>query len=258
MVELRLPKNSRIKPGNAYKATSKSEKIKEFKIYRWNPEDEDNPRMDLYEIDIKNCGSMVLDALIKIKNEVDSTLTFRRSCREGICGSCSINIDGINTLACIKPIEDVKGSIKIFPLPHLPVVKDLVPDLMQFFKQYASIDPWLKTKEKAPEKEKLQSPKERAKLNGLIECVLCACCSTACPSYWWNGEKFLGPAILLQAYRWIMDSRDDNRKERLEKINDSFKLYRCHTIMNCTKACPKNLNPAEAIAGIKKMIAKTK
>ena len=258
MVELRLPKNSRIKPGNTYKATSKSEKIKEFKIYRWNPEDEDNPRMDLYEIDIKNCGSMVLDALIKIKNEVDSTLTFRRSCREGICGSCSMNIDGINTLACIKPIEDVKGSIKIFPLPHLPVVKDLVPDLTQFFKQYASIEPWLKTKEKAPEKEKLQSPKERAKLNGLTECVLCACCSTACPSYWWNGEKFLGPAILLQAYRWIMDSRDDNRKERLEKINDSFKLYRCHTIMNCTKACPKNLNPAEAKAGIKKMIAKTK
>ena len=256
MVELRLPKNSRIKPGNAYKATSKSEKIKEFKIYRWNPEDEDNPRMDLYEIDIKNCGSMVLDALIKIKNEVDSTLTFRRSCREGICGSCSMNIDGINTLACIKPIEDVKGSIKIFPLPHLPVVKDLVPDLTQFFKQYASIEPWLKTtKSKAQKNEINQSKENRNKLDGLYECIMCACCSTSCPSYWWSGEKYLGPAVLLQAYRWISDSRDEEKKERLKMVADKLKLYRCHTIMNCTSSCPKGLNPAKAIGSIKKMLA---
>ena len=217
MVELRLPKNSRLKAGNTYKAAGKSKTIKKFEIYRWNPENQDNPRTDLYEVDTEDCGPMILDVLIKIKNEIDSTLTFRRSCREGICGSCSMNINGTNTLACIKSIEDIKGNIRIFPLPHLPVVKDLVPDLTQFFKQYASIEPWLKTKDKKSKKEKLQSPEEREKLNGLTECVLCACCSTACPSYWWNSEKFLGPAILLQAYRWIVDSRDENQRNVLKK-----------------------------------------
>jgi succinate dehydrogenase / fumarate reductase iron-sulfur subunit len=200
---------------------------------------------------------MVLDALIKIKNEVDSTLTFRRSCREGICGSCSMNIDGTNTLACIKPIEDVKGDINIYPLPHLTVVKDLVADMNHFYKQYESIEPWIKTND-APEKgkERLQSPEDRAKLDGVYECILCACCSTSCPSYWWNGDKYLGPASLLQAYRWIADSRDEATDQRLDDLEDPFKLYRCHTIMNCTQTCPKGLNPAKAIGEIKKAIVK--
>jgi succinate dehydrogenase / fumarate reductase, iron-sulfur subunit len=198
---------------------------------------------------------MVLDALIKIKNEVDGTLTFRRSCREGICGSCAMNIDGTNTLACLKPIADVKGAVGIYPLPHMAVVKDLVPDLTHIYAQYRSIRPWLQTETPPPpDREQAQSVAEREKLDGLWECILCFCCSTACPSYWWSGDRYLGPAVLLQAYRWIADSRDENAGERLDQLEDPFRLYRCHTIMNCTRTCPKGLNPAKAIAEIKKLM----
>jgi succinate dehydrogenase / fumarate reductase iron-sulfur subunit len=205
-------------------------------------------------VDMDTCGPMVLDALIKIKNEIDPTLTFRRSCREGICGSCAMNIDGINTLACIYGMDEIKGDVKIYPLPHMPVVKDLIPDLTHFYAQHASIMPWLETKTQRPEKEWRQSIEDRKKLDGLYECVMCASCSTSCPSYWWNGDRYLGPAALLHAYRWIIDSRDEATGERLDDLEDPFKLYRCHTIMNCTKTCPKGLNPAKAIAEIKKMM----
>jgi succinate dehydrogenase / fumarate reductase iron-sulfur subunit len=257
MVEFALPKNSKINPkGKHFPCSDKgATNKKNFKIYRYDPENGENPRIDSYELNMDECGPMMLDAIIKIKNEVDQTLTFRRSCREGICGSCSMNVDGTNTLACIKPIAEVKGDVKIYPLPHMPVIKDLVPDLRNFYAQYESIKPWLMSDEEAPSNsERLQSPEDREKINGFYECVLCACCSTACPSYWWNGDKYLGPAILLQAYRWIADSRDDHTGERLDELNDSFKLFRCHTIMNCTKTCPKGLNPAKAIADIKKLL----
>src|SRR3954464_12427033 len=255
MAELTLPAESRPKPGKTYKAPSGMTRVKTFKIYRWDPDQGGNPTIDAYEIDLDQCGPMVLDAIIKIKNEVDSTLTFRRSCREGICGSCSMNIDGLKPLACLKPIEDVKGDVKISPLPHLPVVKDLVPDLSQLYAQLRSVEPWLKSDTPPPpDAERLQSKEERAKLDGLWECILCFCCSTACPSYWWNGDRYLGPAVLLQAYRWIADSRDERTGERLDALEDPFKLYRCHTIMNCTDTCPKGLNPAKAIAEIKRLI----
>ena len=193
---------------------------------------------------------------MKIKSEIDTSLTFRRSCREGICGSCAMNIDGTNTLACTKAISDVKGDIKIYPLPHMPVIKDLVTNLKTLYKQLKSIKPWLiNNKQKANDTENIQSRNDREKLDGLYECILCACCSTSCPSYWWNSDKYLGPAVLLQSYRWLQDSRDEERKERLKELDDTFKVYRCHTIMNCTQACPKGLNPAKAIAGIKQMIA---
>ena len=212
--------------------------------------------MDSYEVDMDSCGPMVLDALIKIKNEIDPTLTFRRSCREGICGSCSMNIDGTNTLACLKSVEDVSGAINIYPLPHMPVVKDLVTDLTEFYKQYASVKPWLQSEDNLPDdQERIQSKEDQEKIDEPSACILCACCSTACPSYWWNSDKYLGPAALLQAYRWIVDTRDDKKKERLKDLNDSFKLYRCHTILNCTKSCPKDLNPGEKISKIKQLIA---
>jgi succinate dehydrogenase / fumarate reductase iron-sulfur subunit len=198
---------------------------------------------------------MVLDAIIKIKNEIDSTLTFRRSCREGICGSCSMNVNGTNTLACTTAIEDLRGDIILYPLPHMEVIKDLVPDMSHFYAQYELIEPWLKADDPAPaSRERLQSEEDREKLDGLYECILCACCSTSCPSYWWNSDRYLGPAILLQAYRWIADSRDDHKGERLDQLDDPFRLYRCHTIMNCTKTCPKGLNPAKAISEIKKLL----
>ena len=225
-----------------------------FKVYRWSPDDGGNPRLDTYEVDIGNCGPMVLDALFKIKNEMDSTLAFRRSCREGVCGSCSMNIDGTNTLACTKATREVKGDVKVYPLPHLPVIKDLVPDLATFYAQYASIRPWLQSSDPAPDSERRQSREEREKLDGLWECILCASCSTGCPSYWWNGDRYLGPATLLQAYRWLADSRDAAAGERLDDLEDPFRLFRCHTIMNCTSTCPKNLNPGKAIAEIKKMV----
>lgn len=256
MVEFALPKNSKIKKGDYHKAPKGASNIKKFKIYRWDPEGEANPQMDTYEVNMDECGPMVLDALIKIKDEGDSTLTFRRSCREGICGSCAMNIDGTNTLACTKAIDDVKGDIKITPLPHMHVVKDLVPDLNHFYAQYESVEPWMQTKSSVPAtQERLQSPEDREQLNGLYECILCACCSTSCPSYWWNSEQYLGPAILLQAYRWIADTRDEATGERLDALEDPFKLYRCHTIMNCAKTCPKGLNPGKAIGEIKQMIA---
>jgi succinate dehydrogenase / fumarate reductase iron-sulfur subunit len=255
MAEFRLPKNSRIGKGKTFPAPEGASNTKVFRIYRWNPDDGGNPRIDSFEVDLDTCGPMVLDAIIKIKNEIDPTLTFRRSCREGICGSCAMNIDGTNTLACTKSIADSKGDVKINPLPHLPVVKDLVPDLSHFYAQYATIRPWIRTQSTTPpDRERLQSKEDREKLDGLYECILCACCSTSCPSYWWNGDRYLGPAILLQAYRWLADSRDEATGERLDDLEDPFRLYRCHTIMNCTRTCPKNLNPAKAIAETKKML----
>ena len=264
MAEFTLPKNSKIdkKAGKTHKSAKDAKNVRVFEVYRYDPEDAEqkNPHIDRFEIDLDKCGPMVLDALIKMKSEQDSSLTFRRSCREGICGSCAMNIDGSNTLACTKSISECKSEVvKIYPLPHMPVVKDLVPDLTHFYEQYASIKPWLQASEpNNPHKERLQSPEEREKLDGLYECILCACCSTSCPSYWWNSEKYLGPAVLLQAQRWIADSRDEATAERLDGLEDPFKLYRCHTIMNCTQACPKGLNPAKAIAKVKQAIADRK
>jgi len=255
MAEFTLPKNSKVKPGKQHSARPGAVRPKSFKIYRWDPEGGENPRTDLYEVDLDSCGPMVLDALIKIKNEIDSTLTFRRSCREGICGSCAMNIDGTNTLACTKSIDEVKGEVRVYPLPHMRVVKDLVPDLTHFYAQYASIKPWLQTRSPPPpDRERLQSKEDREKLDGLYECILCACCSTSCPSYWWNSDRYLGPAILLQAYRWVVDSRDEATGERLDDLEDPFRLYRCHTIMNCARTCPKGLNPGKAIGELKKLI----
>ena len=254
MVQFFLPKNSRPTKGKLWPKPSTAKRVTEFHIYRWNPDDNENPRMDTYFVDRDDCGPMVLDALIWIKSKIDSTLAFRRSCREGVCGSCAMNIDGLNTLACTKGIDEVKAPVTIRPLPHELVVKDLVPDLTVFYAQHASIEPWLHTTTPAPEKEWLQTPEDRAKLDGLYECILCASCSTSCPSYWWNGDKYLGPAVLLQAYRWLIDSRDEARGERLDNLEDPFRLYRCHTIMNCSKTCPKDLNPAKAISHIKAMM----
>jgi succinate dehydrogenase / fumarate reductase, iron-sulfur subunit len=255
MAEFTLPANSKVGVGKTHPVPAAAKRAKTFKIYRWNPDDGKNPQLDTYTIDLDQCGPMVLDALIKIKNEIDTTLTFRRSCREGICGSCSMNIDGTNTLACLKAIDEVKGDVKIYPLPHMPVVKDLVPDLNMVYAQYRSIEPWLQADSPPPpDRERRQSVEEREKLDGLWECILCFCCQTSCPSYWWNGERYLGPAILLQAYRWLADSRDEHTGDRLDRLEDPFRLYRCHTIMNCTRTCPKNLNPAKAIGEIKKMM----
>jgi succinate dehydrogenase / fumarate reductase, iron-sulfur subunit len=255
MVEFALPKNSKIGTGKTHPPPPNTKRPRRFNIYRWSPDSGANPTVDTYTVDLAEIAPMVLDALIKIKNDIDTTLTFRRSCREGICGSCAMNIDGTNTLACLKPIEEVKGDVNIYPLPHMPVVKDLVPDLSHVYAQYQSIQPWLQADSPPPpDKERPQSEEERAKIDGLWECILCFCCSTSCPSYWWNGERYLGPAVLLQAYRWLADSRDEKTGERLDALEDPFRLYRCHTIMNCTKTCPKNLNPAKAIAEIKKMM----
>ena len=259
MVELTLPKNSTVKEGKKWPAQKtadgkKPKKTKKFRVYRWSPDDDKNPTIDTYVVNMDDCGPMVLDALIKIKNEIDPSLTFRRSCREGVCGSCAMNIDGKNTLACTKGIDEVSGTVKIYPLPSLQVVKDLVGDLTNFYAQYASIEPWLHNTTPQPEKEWKQSQDDREKLDGLYECILCACCSTSCPSYWWNPDRYLGPAALLQAYRWLADSRDESTGERLDNLEDPFRLYRCHTIMNCAQTCPKGLNPAKAIAEIKKMM----
>jgi len=256
MVQFNLPKNSKVLKGIYFKDKTGSKNIKKIHIYRWSPEKKVNPTIDTFEVDLTNCGNKVLDILNKIKNEIDSTLTFRRSCAHGVCGSCAMNVDGVNTLSCMKSHKDINGDIKIYPLPHLRVVKDLVADLSTLYRQYESIEPWLKTKEiKSKKIEINQSKEDRKKLDGLYECIMCACCSTSCPSYWWNGEKYLGPAVLLQAYRWIIDSRDEERKERLKTVADKLKLYGCHTIMNCTNSCPKGLNPAKAISSIKKMLA---
>ena len=259
MAEFKLPKNSKIVAGKHFRDKT-SARLRTVRVYRWDPDGghgEDNlPRMDTYEVDAAACGPMVLDMMIHIKNKMDSTLAFRRSCREGICGSCAMNIDGVNTLACIQPAADIKGDIKIYPLPAMAVVKDLVTDMNHFYQQYASIKPWLQADTPAPARERLQSETAREKLDGLYECILCACCSTSCPSYWWNGDQYLGPAALLQAQRWLADSRDTADEQRLRQLDDAFKLYRCHTIMNCAKTCPKGLNPAKAIAQIKQRVAR--
>jgi len=255
MAEFTLPANSIVKKGKTFEAPAGATRVRTFLVYRYDATTGDNPSIDTYKIDVDNCGPMILDALIKIKSEVDSTLSFRRSCREGICGSCAMNIDGANTLACTMAIDDVDGDIKIHPLPHQPVVKDLVSDLDNFYRQYEAVEPWMQSNSKpAGGRERLQSKEDREKLDGLYECIMCACCSTSCPSYWWNSDKYLGPAALLAAYRWIVDSRDEKTDERLDALDDPFKLYRCHTIMNCATVCPKGLNPAKAIAETKKML----
>src|SRR4029078_5252889 len=256
MVDFTLPKNSKVhkaKTWNPPSADAAKDRWREYRVYRFDPDTGDNPRLDTYWVDMSECGPMSLDALLWIKNNIDATLTFRRSCREGVCGSCSMNIDGTNTLACIMHAEDARGQvIAVYPLAHLPVIKDLVPDMTHCYAQHRPIEPWLKTDSPTPQKEWRQSPEDREKLDGLYECILCACCSTACPSYWWNGDRYLGPAVLLQAERWIEDSRDERTGERLDDLEDPFRLYRCHTVMNCTKACPKGLNPAKAIASLKR------
>ena len=224
-----------------------------FQIYRYDPDKDAKPYMQTLEIELEGNERMLLDALVKLK-AVDPTLSFRRSCREGVCGSDAMNINGKNGLACLTNMRTLPGTIVLKPLPGLPVVRDLIVDMTQFFKQYHSIKPYLINNDPPPERERLQSPEDREELNGLYECILCACCSTSCPSYWWNGDKYLGPAALLHAYRWLIDSRDEAKGERLDNLEDPFKLYRCHTIMNCAQVCPKGLNPAKAIAEIKKMM----
>ena len=256
MAQFILPANSRVKQGRTFQAAPGATNLRRFVVYRYNPDSGQNPSLDTYEVDLDRCGPMVLDALIKIKNEIDSTLTFRRSCREGICGSCAMNIDGLNTLACTLAIDDIKGDVKIYPLPHMSVIKDLVPDLTNFYAQYTMIKPWLQTRTPAPpDRERLQSKEDQERINAPSACILCACCSASCPSYWWNSERYLGPAALLAAYRWLVDSRDEATGERLDQLEDPFRLYRCHTIMNCTNACPKDLNPAKAIGETKKLLA---
>ena len=256
MAKFRLPKNSRLERGDTYSCSGDHGPVRHVKIYRWDPDDQKNPRLDTFEVDIDECGPMVLDALISIKSEHDSSVSFRRSCREGICGSCSMNINGTNQLACTTPMDSIDGEIRVYPLPHMEVIKDLIVDLSQFFAQYASVEPWLKNDISPVAGERLQSTEERNRIDGAYECILCACCSTSCPSYWWNPDRYLGPAVLLQAYRWLTDSRDDSRDERLDQLQDSFRLYRCHTIMKCTNSCPKGLNPAKAIGEIKTMLHK--
>jgi succinate dehydrogenase / fumarate reductase iron-sulfur subunit len=258
MVQLTLPKNSKVTKGKVWDRPEGAKRLREFHVYRYDPDNEGNPRVDTYFVDLDDTAPMVLDGLLWIKNKVDPTLAFRRSCREGVCGSCAMNIDGTNTLACTKAMDDIKGPVGVYPLPHMPVIKDLVPDLTTFYAQLQSIEPWLHTVSATPEKEWRQSHADREKLDGLYECILCACCSTSCPSYWWNSDRFYGPAALLQAYRWIADSRDENQGERLDALEDPFKLYRCHTIMNCAQVCPKGLNPAKAIAEIKKAMVERK
>ena len=256
MAEFRLPPNSRIGKGRHFAAAEGAGNSRRFAVYRFDPDSGDNPRIDTYDVDLQRCGPMVLDVLIKIKNEIDPTLTFRRSCREGICGSCAMNIDGSNTLACTVAADSVRGEVRIYPLPNMRVVKDLVPDLTNFYAQYASIKPWLQARTAPPPNhERLQSKSDQEEIDEAAACILCACCSTSCPSYWWNGDRFLGPAIIFAAYRWLKESRDEARGERLDNLEDPFRLYRCHTIMNCTNTCPKGLNPARAIAETKKMLA---
>ena len=256
MVQFNLPQNSKIEVGEYYKDKTNSKNLKKVNVYRWDPSTGKNPRVDTFEVDMNNCGPKVLDILFKIKNEIDPSLTFRRSCAHGVCGSCAMNIDGVNTLACQKNIEECSDVINIYPLPHMKVIKDLVVDLKKAFEQFKSIKPWLSKKTPNNKKENYQSIEDRDKLDGMWECVMCFSCSTSCPSYWWNEDKYLGPAVLLQANRWIQDSRDEEKKERLNELDDSFKLYRCHSIMNCTNSCPKGLNPAKAIAEIKNEISK--
>jgi succinate dehydrogenase / fumarate reductase iron-sulfur subunit len=256
MSEFTLPANSKVVNGKDWSGRPLGPNVKTLRIYRWDPSKTGNPSLDSYHIDLEHCGPMVLDALILINDAIDPSLAFRRSCREGVCGSCAMNIDGANHLACLTPIESLRsGESRITPLPHMPVLKDLIPDLSGLYAQYELIEPWMKSQTPPPDRERRQSPEDRAKLDGLWECVLCFCCSTACPSYWWNQDRYLGPSILLQSYRWLVDSRDEATGERLDQLEDPFRLYRCHTIMNCTRTCPKGLNPAKAIASTKKLMS---
>lgn len=248
-----LPRDSRIERGRHWPAPAGAKRIKTFEVYRYDPDSGGRPRLDTFEVDLDQCGPMVLDALIWIKSMVDSTLVFRRSCREGVCGSCAMTIDGTNWLACTRFVSETCGKASIYPLANFPVIKDLVSDQSHAFAQYSLIEPWLKSSEPPPQRERLQSPEERKRLDGYYECILCFCCTSGCPSHWWNGERFLGPAVLLQAWRWLADTRDDAKGERLDALEDPFRLYRCHTILNCTRTCPKGLNPGKAIAEIKKL-----
>ncbi len=227
----------------------------ELVVYRFDPERDARPRTESFRVPLVREGMMVLDALIYIKEELDGSFTFRRSCREGVCGSDAVNINGINGLACITPLAGLKEPVRVFPLPGFPVVRDLVVDMRHFFAQYRAVEPWLKNDSPPPERERLQSPEARARLDGLYECILCGCCTASCPSWWWNGDRFLGPAALLAARRWLEDSRDEATGERLDALEDAFRLFRCHEIMNCMDCCPKGLNPTAAIAGIKRMLA---
>ncbi len=225
-----------------------------IEIYRYNPEQDKQPYMQSFEVPVEKTGMKLLDALHYIKWNLDGTLTFRRSCGEGVCGSDGMNINGVNGLACITPIEGLKQPIKVRPLPSMEVIRDLIVDTTHFFDQYRQIKPWLQSKRPTPEHERLQTPEERAELDGSYECIMCGCCTTSCPSWWWNGDRFMGPAVLLQADRWIKDSRDEAMGERLDQLEDAFKLYRCHQIMNCMEACPKGLNPTAAINHIKRTL----
>jgi len=224
-------------------------------IYRYDPDLDAKPYMKDYEVQLEDSDRMLLDALVKVKTQ-DDTLAFRRSCREGVCGSDAMNVNGKNRLACVTKIAELPGHVTIRPLPGLPVIRDLIVDMTQFFKQYHSIKPYLINADPPPERERLQSPPEREELNGLYECILCACCSTSCPSFWWNPDKFVGPAGLLQAYRFIADTRDQATNERLDNLEDPYRLFRCHTIMNCVDVCPKHLNPTRAIGHIKELMVK--
>jgi succinate dehydrogenase / fumarate reductase iron-sulfur subunit len=225
-----------------------------FSIYRYDPDKDAKPYMQDLEVELMPTDKMLLDALMRIKLDNDDSISFRRSCREGVCGSDAMNINGKNGLACIANLRELKEPVVLKPLPGLPVIRDLIVDMTQFFKQYDSIKPFLINDQPPPEKERLQSPEERDELNGLYECILCACCSTSCPSFWWNPDKFVGPAGLLQAYRFIADSRDETTNERLDNLEDPYRLFRCHTIMNCVDVCPKNLNPTRAIGKIKDLL----
>lgn len=250
----RVEQGSEVGRGRIWPAPAGAHRVKAFEIYRYDPDTGANPRIDTFHVDVDDCGPMVLDALFWIKDKVDSTLTFRRSCREGICGSCAMNMDGTNWLACTRFISDTDSPVSVYPLANMRVIKDLVPDLAHVFAQYTSIEPWLKSQTPNPERERLQSPEERGELDGYYECILCFCCTSGCPSHWWNTDRFLGPAVLLQAWRWLADSRDEAAGERLDELQDPFRLYRCHTILNCTRTCPKGLNPGKAIAEIKKLM----
>jgi succinate dehydrogenase / fumarate reductase, iron-sulfur subunit len=226
-----------------------------FRVFRYDPDKDEKPYMKDYDVRLDPHDRMLLDALVRIK-EQDDSLALRRSCREGVCGSDAMNINGKNGLACITKLAELKEPVELRPLPGLPVIRDLIVDMTQFFKQYHSIKPYLVNEEPAPEKERLQSPGDREALDGLYECILCACCSTSCPSFWWNPDKFVGPAGLLQAYRFIADSRDQATSERLDNLEDPYRLFRCHSIMNCVDVCPKNLNPTRAIGKIKELMVK--
>ena len=226
-----------------------------FEIYRYDPDKDAKPYMQTFEIELEGTERMLLDALMKLK-KVDDSISYRRSCREGVCGSDAMNINGKNGLACLTNMQTLPQKITLRPLPGLPVVRDLIVDMSQFFKQYHSIKPYIVNETVAPEKERLQSQEDREELNGLYECILCACCSTSCPSFWWNPDKFVGPAGLLAAYRFVADTRDQLRDERLDNLEDPYRLFRCHTIMNCVDVCPKGLNPTKAIGKIKDMLVK--